>query len=95
MGEELMSYIIFRGVLRHSSWFSLHNSGGGANHLCMPKVPENNLPNCANDDNHGLLYGAEYEGPIQGIQDHNVPCAVCHVSTRSAVLMIPGNTTCP
>ena len=71
------------------------HSGGGANHLCMPKAPEYNLPNRANADNHGLLYGAEYEHPIQGIQDHNVPCAVCHVSTRSAVLMIPGNTTCP
>ena len=71
------------------------HSGGGANHLCMPKVPEYNLTNRASIDSHGLLYGAEYESPIQGSNDHNVPCAVCHVSTRSAVLMIPGNTTCP
>ena len=71
------------------------HSGGGANHLCMPKIPEYDLPNRANTNSHGLLYGAEYQGPIQGSNDHNIPCAVCHVSTRSAVLMIPGKTTCP
>ena len=71
------------------------HSGSGANHLCMPKIPEYDLPNRANTNNHGLLYGAEYEAPIQGSHDHNVPCAVCHVSTRSAVLMIPGKDYLP
>ena len=55
----------------------------------MPKVPEYDLPNRASIDSHGSLYGAEYEHPLQGSHNHNVPCAVCHVSTRSAVLMIP------
>eukprot|EP00058_Branchiostoma_floridae_P027478 XP_002612969.1 hypothetical protein BRAFLDRAFT_74754 [Branchiostoma floridae] len=29
-----------------------------------------------------------------GLHDHDVPCAVCHVSGRSAHLMIPGRKTC-
>ncbi len=40
------------------------------------------------------MYGSEYEHPIVGTHEHNV-CAVCHVTTRSAVLMIPGKTSCP
>ena len=72
------------------------HSGGGANHLCMPKIPEYSLPfSSSGPDYKTFIYGAEYENPIQGSHDHNIPCAVCHVSTRSAVLMIPGKTTCP
>ncbi len=40
------------------------------------------------------IYGTEYEHPIVGTQEHNV-CAVCHMTTRSAVLMIPSKTSCP
>ena len=41
------------------------------------------------------MYGTEYQQPIQGGNDHNVPCVVCYVSTRVAVMMIPAKTTCP
>ena len=41
------------------------------------------------------VYGTEYEVPIQGIHEHNVPCAVCAVSIREMVLMIPAKTSCP
>ena len=27
--------------------------------------------------------------------DHEVPCAVCHVSNRTAVYMVPAKYTCP
>ena len=37
----------------------------------------------------------EYQSPIQGSSDHNVPCAVCYVSTRETVLMIPAKISCP
>ena len=52
-------------------------------------------------NNHGLVYGAEYEAasgePIHnsGLHDHNVPCTVCRVTQRYSVLMIPGQYTCP
>ena len=46
----------------------------------------------------GYVYGAEYEtrdGPLSAFNNHNVPCAVCYVSTRGTVLMIPAKPTCP
>ena len=30
-----------------------------------------------------------------GIYQHDIPCAVCHVSTRTSVLMIPAKIQCP
>ena len=45
------------------------------------------------------IYGVEYQldggSPLPVLQDHNVPCAVCHVSTRAAVLMISAWHRCP
>ena len=43
------------------------------------------------------MYAVEYEHPIMNnlSDDENVPCAVCHVSTRGAVMMIPAKLTCP
>ena len=73
--------------------------GGGANYLCMPKDPEYslNLRYRSGSSNfpYAYVYGSEYDRPLQGGHDHNVPCAVCEVSTRSKVLMIPAKATCP
>ena len=45
------------------------------------------------------IYGVEYQldggSPLPALHDYNVPCAVCHVSTRVAVLMIPAWRHCP
>ena len=70
-------------------------SGGGANYLCMPKDPEYSLTNRPGVQGYAHVYGSEYQYPIQGTQDHNVPCAVCCASTRSKVLMIPAKASCP
>ena len=43
-------------------------------------------------------YGTEYETDsrsLNGLHDDNVPCAACHVTSRSAHLMIPGTDQCP
>ena len=49
--------------------------------------------------NHAPIYGVEYQldggSPLPALHDHNVPCAVCHVSNRAAVLMIPAWHECP
>ena len=40
------------------------------------------------------MYGAEYRSsPIDGLQSHDVPCAVCQ-ATRRSVLMIPARNQC-
>ena len=45
------------------------------------------------------IYGVEYRlngaSPLSGRESDKVPCAVCHVSTRAAVLMIPARRQCP
>ena len=74
---------------------SHYQKGGAANYLCMPQDPEYTLPYQAGVRDHMYVYGTEYEHPLQGSHNHNVPCAVCAVSTREMVLMIPAKTSCP
>jgi hypothetical protein len=35
------------------------------------------------------------QGPTPQIKLRNIPCAVCHVSTRSTQIMVPGTYECP
>ena len=73
-----------------------YQGGGGANYICLPKDPEYTLNYRSGEDVWvSKIYGSEYENPIQGTDDHNVPCAVCYVSTRPTVLMIPAKASCP
>ena len=71
--------------------------GSGANYICLTQTPEY-LSSTSTQEFHGLVYGAEYEAnlnqPFGGVNNQDVPCAVCHVAQRS-VLMIPGQITCP
>ena len=61
----------------------------------MPLDPEYTLPIQAGVRDYNYVYGVEYESPIEGSHNHNVPCAVCAVSTHEMVLMIPAKTSCP
>ena len=69
--------------------------GGAANFLCMPLDPQYTLTYQVGVGGHSYVYGAEYQGPLRGSHDHNVPCAVCYVSASETVLMIPAKTSCP
>ena len=68
------------------------------NYQWLPNSPEyaENIPGV-----QGNSYVLEFEyethagGPLYSFRGHNVQCAVCHVSTRAAVLMIPARVTCP
>ncbi len=56
-----------------------NQQGGGANHLCMPKDPEYStaLRYQGGTRRYGaVIHGAEYEFPLQGTHNHDVPCAV-------------------
>ena len=57
--------------------------GGAAYYLCMPTDPQYTLPYQACVRDHMYVYGTEYQHPLHGSHDHNVPCAVCAVSTRA------------
>ena len=71
------------------------HEGGGANLLCMPADPQYTLPHRSGVTGHAHIYKVEYDHPLRGGYRHEVPCAVCHVSTRPAVFMIPAWTSCP
>ena len=73
------------------------HKGGAANYLCMPDDPDY-LSYTSGVQGYNYVYGVEYEpggGPLEGVTQHNVPCAVCYASTRVAVTMIPAKTQCP
>ena len=75
--------------------------GGGGNYQCLPNNPEygGSTPGV---QGYSPIYGVEYMYELpngspfsDSLHENNVPCAVCHVSTRSAVLMIPAWRHCP
>lgn len=72
-----------------------YTHGGAANYLCLPLDPEYTLPFRAGAQGHMYLYASEYENPIRGTHNHNVPCAVCIANTRNTVLKMPAKTSCP
>ncbi len=86
--------MVYSGIAGRSH--SRH-AGGGSNYLCMPKDPQykSSLSYRSQVDHHSEIHGVEYEVPLQGNHNHNTPCAVCHVSTRSALLLIPAKYSCP
>ena len=84
--------LVYNGRAGKSWW---NQRGGGGNYQCLPNNPEYGqyTPGV-----QGLshIFGVEYRSQIlTALQYHNVPCAVCHVSTRAAVLMIPAWRHCP
>ena len=85
---------VYSGIAA-GSWYS--QLGGGANYLCMPKDPEykSDLTYRGGLSEYSQLNGVEYKQPLQGQDHYNVPCAVCHVTTRSAVLLLPAKYSCP
>ena len=84
--------LLYTGFTGGTAYF---NRGGGANQLCMPLDPEYTLPTEPGIQSNSLVYGSEYEAGFLGSQNENVPCAVCVLSTRSEVVMIPAKTSCP
>ena len=87
--------LVYEGITGGSHW---NHPGGGANYVCLSKVPEFMSKSVPSDYN--LMYGAEYENVnnidlFKGKNYHNVPCAVCYASTKTVKLMIPAKTSCP
>ena len=71
-----------------------NHKGGGANYLCLPNNPDYNI-RTSSPRYYSRVYGTEYEYPLIGTHNHDVPCAVCYATTRAAQLMIPAKTSCP
>ena len=89
--------IVYSGRAGGSHWY---RRGGGSDPQCLPLDP-NYLRTISGRQDRAYMYGAEYQthtdsnSHIHGIDNHDVPCAVCHVSNRTAVYMVPAKYTCP
>ncbi len=71
---------------------SLHN----VDFLCMSQYPEYNPTFHYRSGHTSGIQGVEYFHPTKmSAHLHNAPCAVCRISARASVLMIPTNSTCP
>ena len=81
------------------SWYT--HSGSGSNPQCLPLDPNFLRPISGAQSARALMYGAEYQthtdsnSHVHGLFENDVPCAVCHVSSRTAVYMVPAKYTCP
>ena len=83
--------LVYAGLMAGSNHIQ---KGGATTRLCMPKDPEYTLPFISGVQSYSRLYPVEYQETIRNA-GHDIPCAVCVVSTKELVLMIPGKTTCP
>ena len=90
--------LVYSGRAGGSYW---NHTGGGSNPQCLPLDPDFLTPISGDQHWRGLMYGAEYEtvtdsnSYLHGRHNYDVPCAVCHVSNRTAVYMVPAKYTCP
>jgi len=90
--SETGARVLYDGYVGGSSH---DQSGGGSNYLCLPRDPD--LANIIGGL-RSLLYGAEYElgntdSPLNGLQNEDVPCAVCYTPNTN-VVMIPAKNSC-
>ena len=72
--------------------------GGGSNRLCLPLEPKYG-PYQPGVQGYSPLHGTEYQihtgSPLPNTHNHNVPCAVCSVTSRSRILVVPARNDCP
>ena len=91
--------LVYEGIVGGAHYL---NTGGGANYICLTTEPAYQPGTGSADINYSPVYGSEYQTHHVGqgagshsVLNHDVPCAVCEVSTRSKHLMIPGTYICP
>ena len=74
--------------------------GSASNYVCLTRDPIYAKHQSGYQNNRARIYGAEYETSTAGIYpsslyEHDVPCAVCHVTKRASQMMVPGRNVCP
>ena len=90
------AWLVYSGRVGGSFY---NHRGGGADPQCLtPRYLQHNYRGAAGPQQYAFMFGAEYQGtnPLRSSSaDKDVPCAVCYVPSRSALLMQPGRTSCP
>jgi len=79
---------LYHGI---SAGSDFRNTGSGSNSLCLPHAPTYDIsPISSNTGIGSSIHRARYSSDMS-----QMPCAVCHVSQRSAVYTFPAQPTCP
>ena len=70
------------------------HKGSPSNMLCLPPNPMRPINN---QGGSYYAYGVEYQtgGPINHVDDRNMPCSLCEATGRGAKMMIPSHYVCP
>ncbi|CAH3015054.1 unnamed protein product [Porites evermanni] len=72
------------------------HTGGGTNHLCIPKVPKYDQYKDCYQDHGGFVFGTEYKLSFKkNLHNHDAPCAVCYVESRGSMPMMPARNDRP
>ncbi len=87
--------LVYEGIAAGSHYT---HKGGASNRLCLPLEPKYSAYR-PGVQGYLPLQGTEYEtytgSPIDNVLNHNVPCAVCSVTSRSRILVVPARNDCP
>ena len=88
--------LVYNGRAGGSRW----DQGGGVGPQCLPIDPNYHTP-ISGTQHRARMHGAQYytltnsQSHLHGRHYHDVPCAVCYVTQRSTVYMVPAKYTCP
>ena len=76
---------------------SKYGQGSGGNPQCLPQNPNYRTTVAGTQSAAARMYGAQYHTNElnRNVHDYDVLCAVCYVSQRSTVYMVPARYTCP
>ena len=89
--------LVYAGIAAGSHY---SNRGGGSNYQCITLKPEN-FDFGPGTVTASYIYGSEYQmknnvpNALLPLNQHDVPCAVCYVTKRTAIITIPGTYKCP
>ena len=87
---------LFTGYAGGSNW---NVSGSGSNYLCLHQTPEYDRPVSGSDIGRAFVDGVEYRihdfPPFVSQHNYDSPCAVCRVTSRGTMIMIPARVSCP
>ncbi len=87
--------LVYTGLVGKSHYSS---SGGGIDYQCLSSTPSYLKVKDGIQTARSYMTGVEYEdwegGALAKVNFYGVPCAVCY-TTRSVVITIPGQHTCP
>ena len=92
-------YSIFCWFLGYFGGSHYSHKGGGSNYVCLTRDPIYEKYESGFQNYRSRIFGAEYQTYSAGIypsslHDHDVPCAVCHVTNRASQMMVPGRNVC-